>query len=626
MTDNDKIKLTSNIATVTGIFTLLVSVLLILNYVQINRNDVLESKVIESLVEKLKDDPNNEALRNEIREYDLMARKAYFNSRWQVKTGSYLLLLAGIVLLASLRIHHSLTSRIEKPDEKSSDENVNRLLSQRWILFAAGGVMLSALAAGFLTQNTFNMYGTDQPNSQTVAGAMSPDEENIEVIDISVGNANQNTEEPSEQEIVGVETSTEDQVLYELPEEGSNEEIAQTENTVQASSEKKAFPAESEIEKNFNSFRGAWGHGTSKHKNIPVDWDGASGKNIAWKIKIPKKGYNSPVLWGEKLFIAGGNESGLKVFCYNRNTGNLIWARDVSNIKGSPTTPPETTDDTGLSAPSVTTDGIHVIAIFGTGDIIAFDMQGNRQWARNIGVPDNHYGHSSSLIMLKEKVFVQFDTNKGGRLIALNSRTGENIWEVKRDTQISWASPILAKVNGKHQVVLSSAPLVAGYDAETGKELWSNRCMMGEVGPSPAFGEGLVFATNEYASLVAIDPTTGETVWEDNEYMPEVASPVASNGLLFIATTYGVFACYDAKDGTKYWEQEFNEGFYSSPIVANGKVYVSTMNGTTHIMEVSKEPKIISQPKLGERIVTTPAFADGKIYFRGEENLVCIGK
>jgi outer membrane protein assembly factor BamB len=228
--------------------------------------------------------------------------------------------------------------------------------------------------------------------------------------------------------------------------------------------------------------------------------------------------------------------------------------------------------------------------------------------------------------MLKEKVFVQFDTNKGGKLIALNNITGKTIWEIERDTQISWASPILAKVNGEYQVVLSSAPLVAGYDAETGKELWSNRCMMGEVGPSPAFGEGLVFATNEYASLVAIDPTTGETVWEDNEYMPEVASPVVSEGLLFIATTYGVFVCYDAKEGTKYWEQELNEGIYSSPIVADGKVYVSTMGGTTHIMEVSKEPTIINQPKLGEQIVTTPAFADGNIYFRGEENLVCIGK
>ena len=184
----------------------------------------------------------------------------------------------------------------------------------------------------------------------------------------------------------------------------------------------------------------------------------------------------------------------------------------------------------------------------------------------------------------------------------------------------------MAEVNGKYQVVLSSAPIVAGYDAETGKELWTNECMMGEVGPSPAFGEGLVFATNEYARLIAINPANGQTVWEDDEYMPEVSSPVVSDGLLFIATTYGVFVCYDAKTGEKYWEQEFNESFYSSPVVADGKVFISDMTGATHIMEVSKEAKVLGQPKLGEKIVATPAFAEGKIYVKGVNNLFCIGK
>ncbi len=627
MTENDKIKLTSNITIISGIFVLLVSVLLLLNYVQINQNDVLESKVIESLVEKLQEDPNNDALRNEIRKYDLMVRKAYFNSRWQVKTGSYLLLFAGIIFIISIRVRQSITSKIDLPDEHKPDENFSRILSQRWILIATGGIMLSALAAGFLTQDTFNMYGTTQPESQMVSAVLTNnDEDNIEVIDIAVGKSNDNSDDQDGQEATEEESTPGNQIKGEETAETTNDGTSKNENSVEEQAGKMIFPAEAEIENNFNSFRGAWGHGISQHNNIPTDWDGTTGQNIAWKVKIPKKGYNSPVLWDEKLFMAGGDNAGLKVLCFNRITGNLIWEKDVINIEGSPSTPPETTDDTGLSAPSATTDGNHVIAIFGTGDIIAYDMQGNRKWARNLGVPDNHYGHSSSLIMLKEKVFVQFDSNKGGKLFALNSMTGETVWEIERDTQISWASPILAKVDGSYQVVLSSAPMVAGYDVETGKQLWSNRCMMGEVGPSPAFGSGLIIATNEYASLVAIDPSTGETVWEDNEYMPEVASPVVSEGLLFIATTYGVFVCYDVKNGTKYWEQEFNEGFYSSPIVADGNVYASTMNGTTHIMEVSKEPNIISEPKLGERIVTTPAFADGRIYFRGEENLYCIGK
>jgi len=150
--------------------------------------------------------------------------------------------------------------------------------------------------------------------------------------------------------------------------------------------------------------------------------------------------------------------------------------------------------------------------------------------------------------------------------------------------------------------------------------------MMGEVGPSPAFGEGLVFAANEYARLVAIKPGTPPTVvWEDDEYLPEVASPVVSRGLLFIATSYGVLVCYDANSGEKYWEEEFNHGFYSSPMVADGKLYAMDMGGNMHIYRVNKEKNKLGTPALGETIVTTPAFSEGKIYLRGDDHLFCIG-
>lgn len=177
------------------------------------------------------------------------------------------------------------------------------------------------------------------------------------------------------------------------------------------------------------------------------------------------------------------------------------------------------------------------------------------------------------------------------------------------------------------QLVLSADPLVAGYDIETGKELWSVECMMGEVGPSPTFSDGLVYAANEYARLAAIKPgPSASVVWENDEYLPEVPSPVVSDGLLFLATTYGVVVCYDARTGTKYWEKEFSNGFFSSPVVADGKLFVSDLHGITHILKVSKTAELIGEPQLGERISATPAFSDGRIYLRGEVNLYCIGQ
>ncbi len=289
-------------------------------------------------------------------------------------------------------------------------------------------------------------------------------------------------------------------------------------------------------------------------------------------------------------------------------------------------TPPRVSEDTGLSAPTVATDGTRVYAIFATGDIIAFTMTGKRVWARNLGVPDNHYGHSSSLIIWNNHLLVQYDSNKGGKLLSLDTATGETRWETRRQVGISWASPILAEIGGNTQVILSAEPLVAGYNPETGEELWTVDCMMGEVGPSPAFGGGLVYAANEYARLVAIRPGAADpVVWENDEYLPEIASPVVSGGLLFIATSYGVLVCYDAATGEKYWEEEAPQGFSASPMVADGKLYAMDTGGIMHIFSLSKEKKKLGAPVLGERAYASPAFSEGTIFLRGEKYLYCIG-
>ncbi|MCA1747605.1 MAG: PQQ-like beta-propeller repeat protein, partial [Bacteroidales bacterium] len=321
-----------------------------------------------------------------------------------------------------------------------------------------------------------------------------------------------------------------------------------------------------EIKKQHNTFRGPWGLGVAYHKNIPVEWDGGAGTNVVWKVALSKQGYNSPVIWGDKIFLAGADNSARIVSCYNRHTGELLWEKSADNIPGSPAVMPKVTDDTGLSAPTMAVDGYRVYAIFGTGDVIAFDLDGNRVWARNLGVPQNHYGHSSSLMVWNNKVIVQYDTGRGGRMMALNARNGETVWDVKRDNHISWASPIIIEVDGKMQVVTNTDPSVAGHDLETGEEIWKLDVMMGEVGPSCAYDGGLVFANNEYASLVAINPEPGaEVQWESFDYLSEAASPVAHDGLLYLATSYGVFVCYDTKSGEQVWEKDFGTTLYSSP-------------------------------------------------------------
>jgi len=112
--------------------------------------------------------------------------------------------------------------------------------------------------------------------------------------------------------------------------------------------------------------------------------------------------------------------------------------------------------------------------------------------------------------------------------------------------------------------------------------------------------------------------------WEDDEYLSDVPSPVVTNNYLFVPTSYGMMVCYDAQTGTKYWEKEFDNTIYASPIISEGKVYLIDKQGVMHIFKVDKEYVSLGEPQLGEKIVSTPAFSNGRIYLRGYDNLYCI--
>lgn len=612
MEKQKKIELLSKLITGTGLFASLVAIILLLNFLQMQKQDPIESSVIAALVERLDQEPDNEALKLEIRQLDLLARKAYFTSEWQVKTGGFILLFAGIFLGLLLKMQHDLKSKIEEPDDPNADHKAARKNSVYWIWGAGTLIFIAALGAAISTNNQLANYDEFKlAQLKAEEQAKEAITEEIEIIDLS---NNQSPNPPS------------NQVTNQPSNQSPNPPIPQVTNqpinqvTNQPSNQSPNPPT------SHNAFRGPFSNGVSFAKNIPTDWDMSTGKNLIWKATVPRKGFNSPIIWDDKLFLAGGDNEVREVYCYNRNTGELLWQKEVNNIEGSPATPPKTTSDTGLSAPTMTTDGKAVYAIFGTGDLIAFDFSGNRIWARNMGVPDNHYGHSSSLICHENKLIILYDTNRGGKISALNTSDGKTIWKVIRKNKISWSSPILAEIDGKMQIITTTNPFIAGHDFESGEQLWSVECLFGEVGASAAYGQGLVFGANEYARLVAIRPGDNpEIVWENDEYMPEVASPVESEGLLFIGTSFGVFACYDASTGEKYWEHEGYEGYYASPIVADGKVYAVDMGGIMHIFEVNKELKVVGEPKLGENVVASPAFADGVIYLRGSNSLYCIG-
>ncbi|RKD89968.1 outer membrane protein assembly factor BamB [Mangrovibacterium diazotrophicum] len=619
MTLDDKKKLARGLAWTGAVFSLVVSVMLIVNYLQLKSVDPLESPALKALVEQLHQNPNDEVLKENIRALDFMIRKAYFTSQWQIKTGTLMLILGVLVLILALRWGKSLRNELEELESINKNPFLDKRQARLGVIYAGVGIFALALLSGFFSSNLLSDYDASEltattPETPAVEIVMAQEAEAVDVPN----------SEPKEVE-AQLESTFEEEVQSEVK-EIVKEDNPKPEKVSEPKQATASWPSQAEMRKQVPFFRGPDGDGVTYQKGFAKSFDGASGENVLWKVSVPKHGYNSPIIWDNKLFLTGADNSARVVYCYDKNTGKLLWEAAADNIPGSPATMPKVTEDTGLAASTMATNGNSVFALFATGDLIALDLTGNRIWAKNLGVPDNHYGHSSSLIIYKDKLLIQYDTNRGGKLIALSTADGSQKWETVRDVKISWASPVLVNTGKREELILTADPLVAGYDPETGKELWNVSCMMGEVGPSVGYANGVVYAANEYATMAAIKlGDTPEIIWEQQEYLPEVSSILATNGLAVVATSYGVIAAYDAQTGEKYWEHEASSGFYSSPVYADGNIYAIDMNGNLSVIKAGKEFEIVSESKLGEKAFGTPVFSNGKMYLRGVENLYCIG-
>jgi outer membrane protein assembly factor BamB len=631
--NDQNIILWRRIAQVAAIFIIIVSALLLINYLQYNRIDPVNTELINSLVLKLNESPDDIQLREQIRELDLLSRKAYFTNRWQVRTGGYILLILIGVLVISLQVIRSYSPKNVSLDDVQNPFTQNKK-AQKWITWSGLTLVIIALITAYLTHNALGKLPEPVYNQTKEIATVITNEEKVLEIEETFNDTIAEVELPEDvEEMIQItDKQKPEKQNIKQTEKNTEKSIAQDKPKPKPKSEQKAIkkntiPDYDEIISNQGMFRGPFGDGISYQKNVPQNWNAESGENIVWKTRIPIHGYNSPVVWGNRVFMTGATPDKRVVYCLDTKNGDILWSYDVKNVPGSPEVSPKTTDDTGLAAPTAATDGQQIFAIFGNGDVVALDMAGNLIWNRNMGDTDNHYGDASSLILYKDILIIQYDTKKAQRIIGLDKLTGKEVWETNRDVKISWASPVLINYTTKPEVILAADPGVASYDPSNGKENWTMDCVFGEVGPSVAYSDNIVFATNEYATLAAIKiGETPEILWESDYYLSDISSPVAYNGLLFLATSYGSVVCHDAYTGDVYWEQEFDNGFYSSPMIADGNVYLMDIEGNMYIFKAEKVFELLAESQIGESAMTTPAFKDGKIFIRSNGNLFCIGK
>ena len=626
-----------NIAIVTAIFIVTLSIMLITNYFQVKEVSPLQSQVVETLKQINDQNSNNPKLQEQIRQLDLMSRKAYFLSMDHLMNGVYLLLGMLAVFIICTRMFYAQYKDIPDKEIDPIDEWAIKTQARKYVGF--GAVSLVALAIVFMVysipfmkaSNTTevnaeskNIAQVSEVESKEESTAPTDHSEELPKTTPEVVEESPSAEKSDIPEEPKVEEKTKEPEAIEVKEEAEikEEPVKELDNKEESVEKVKGTITVPKV--NSNAFRGNTSNGITEAKNIPVKWDLANGTNIAWQTKITRKGQSSPVINGNKVFITCGDENARELLCYDLNTGENMWTLTATNIPGSPAKVPETTDDTGLASASVATNGKQVCAIFGTGDLICADMNGKQLWAKNLGVPDNHYGYASSLLISGKRLFIQYDNNNIQKVIALNTENGNELWSKDRKEKISWSSPMIADVNNTPQLVLMGNPGIAAYNPETGDQLWRVECLMGEVGASACSSNGIIYGASEYATMVAINGTDGSVLWESSDYLPEVSSPVATKSNVYIATSYGVVASFDTKTGELKKEHETETEFYSSPILAEGKMFLISNNGKMHIFKADDEFALLNSFETGERTFATPAFTDGRIVVRTENSIYCV--
>ena len=185
---------------------------------------------------------------------------------------------------------------------------------------------------------------------------------------------------------------------------------------------------------------------------MPLQWDVASGKGIAWKSAVPLPGNSSPIVWADAVIVTGGDEQQREVYCFAADSGELRWKWNGPPDEAG-AEPLEISEDTGYAACTAATDGVHIFAMFTNGDLVALDFSGKQIWIKRFGAPKNTYGHASSPVVADGKLLLQFDqggrTDKLSKLLALNPASGETVWETPREVPNSWSTPLVVDHAGQ---------------------------------------------------------------------------------------------------------------------------------------------------------------------------------
>ncbi len=370
-------------------------------------------------------------------------------------------------------------------------------------------------------------------------------------------------------------------------------------------------------------------------QNVPVKW--SETEKVVWRAEVRGRGHASPTVVGDRIYLATADTDKEEqlVLCFDRATGKALWETVVH--KGNLETKGH--KQASQASSSVTWDGERLYINFLNNKAIhttALDPAGKILWQQRVSDFVTHQGFGSSPVAHESVVLVVADHRGGGKIAALDKKTGKPVWEHARPEVANYASPALITAAGKTQVVLSGCKLVASYEPTTGKKLWEIEGSTEETVTSAVTDGQRVFVTGGYPRnhLSAIEADgSGKVAWENGTrvYVP---SMLVRDGYLYAVLDSGHAVCWKSDTGDEVWREKVDRDFFSSPVMVGSNIYATSLRGVTSVFEATpKGFKLLAQNQLGDEALASPAICGGRVYLRHakkgdarQEYLWCIGQ
>ena len=407
-------------------------------------------------------------------------------------------------------------------------------------------------------------------------------------------------------------------------------------------------------------WRGARSDGISSEQGIPQSWSRT--KNVAWRTPLPGRAGATPCVWGDRIYLTSNEGDDLMLLCVNAADGEIRWKKKVCSGNQD-----ARAGEGNSASPSPSTDGEHVWVFFGTGILACYSVAGDEVWkfdvADRFGKIDIQFGMTSTPVLDGDALYLQLihgamvlgDQTRTGKVIRLDKKTGQTVWEVDRVTNAqfeckhSYASPFIYRHGKEEFLVVHGADCITGHALTDGKERWRFGGLNGPTATnpkpddktfrfvaSPCCAPGVIIVPTckggPSVALLVSDDLAGDCTAKKsvvkwiNPVTPDVSIPLVADGLAYLLHKDGKLQCVDLETGKDvYFERTHTAQHRTSPLLVGDRIYYGSNDGWVSVIKAGRDFEILDAIDFGGEAITASLFtADGVLYVRSYDALYAI--